>query len=95
MLTILYLILISTQDFLEANKAASFFIKLIAFRDAANVQSVTLENGQTREKLVIKGANGDYRPVTISRYPMGTNEEKVEEISQHTNRDNREIGFYA
>jgi hypothetical protein len=65
------------------------------FRDDDSVQSLTLENGKTREKLVIKGANGDYRPVTISRYPMGTNEKEwIEELSQHSNMDNRKIEFY-
>jgi hypothetical protein len=78
---------------LEANQAVSFFIKLLFFRDAASVRSLTLENGQTKEKLVIKGANEDYDPVTISRCPMGTNEEEwIDEMSK-LNIHNRRIEF--
>jgi hypothetical protein len=85
-----YLLVISKQDFLEAKQQqVGFFIKLENFRDAASVQSLTLENGQTQEKLVIKG--GLY--VTISRYPMGINEEKWK--SQYPNFGNRKIKFDA
>jgi hypothetical protein len=72
---------------LEANGAVSFFIKLLYFRDSDSVQSLTLENGQTQEKLVIKGANGIHDPVvSISRYPMGTNEKEwIDELNHaHT-----------
>jgi hypothetical protein len=77
---------------LEANQAVSFFIELDEdFRDVASVQSLTLENSQTQEKLVIKGTA---LCMTISRYPMGTNEEKwVKEMSQRPNTDNRRIEF--
>jgi hypothetical protein len=80
---------------MEATQAVSFFIKLSKFRDDASVQSLTLENGQTQEKLVIKGENESYHPVvTISRCPMGTNEEEWgEEMSQPPNFDNRTIKF--
>jgi hypothetical protein len=88
---------------LEANQAVSIFVKLqilcrlqILRRDAASVQSQTLENSQTREKLVIKGATGFYTPTTISRYPFGTNEEEwSEEMSQCQNIDNRMIKFVS
>jgi hypothetical protein len=64
------------------------------FRRQASIQSLTLENGQTQEKLVIKGTNDNYKPVTISRYPIGTNEEEwVEEMSQRPDTDNRKIEF--
>jgi hypothetical protein len=80
---------------LEANQAVSFFIKLINFRDAS-VQSLTLENGQTQEKLVIKGRTGGQYYVTISRYPMKTNEKEwVEEMNQVIEPDNRIIEFNA
>jgi hypothetical protein len=79
---------------LEAKQAVCSFTKLKRFHDAATVTSLTLENGQTREKLVIKGANGMYQPVTISRYPMGTNEEEwIKEMSQYPNFGNRKIEF--
>jgi hypothetical protein len=81
---------------LEANQAVSFFIKLINFRDDASVQSLTLENLQTQEKLVIKRANKSCIHVTILRYPMGNNEkELVEEMNQLTAPDNRIIEFNA
>jgi hypothetical protein len=77
---------------LEANKAVSFFIKLEGFRDDASFQS--LENGQTREKLVIKGKTLGHDYVSISRYPIGTNEEEwSEEMNQRPNFDNRKIEF--
>jgi hypothetical protein len=77
---------------LEANHPVSFFIKLNAFRDDAIVQSLTLENGQTQEKLAIKGT---IHYVTISRYPMGTNEgEWDEEMNQGPNLSHRRIQFY-
>jgi hypothetical protein len=79
---------------LEANQAVSFFIKLEGFCDDASVQSLTLENGQTQEKLVIKGVNGIFDPVTISRYPLGTNEEEWnEEMSEYPKIHNRQIIF--
>jgi hypothetical protein len=78
---------------LEANQAVSFFVNLKDFRDDANVQSLTLENGQTQEKLVIKGTTR--RHVSISRFPMGTNEEEwIEEMNQRPNTDNRKIEFF-
>jgi hypothetical protein len=81
---------------LEASQPVSFFIKLENFRDQANVQSLTLENGQTQEKLelVIKGVIPGHDSAMISRYPMGTNEEWIEAMSQFSNIDNRKIEFY-
>jgi hypothetical protein len=87
---------IFTQDFTEANQAVSFFIKLYNFHDNASVQSLILENGQTQEKLVIKGKSRSRDFVRILRYPIGTNEKEwVEEMSQHTNTHNRTIEFNA
>jgi hypothetical protein len=80
---------------LEANQqAVSFFITLTWFRDLASVQPLTLENGQTQEKLVIdrKTEGQDY--VSISRCPMGTNVEKwIEEIHKHPYIGARKIEF--
>jgi hypothetical protein len=78
---------------LEINQqAVSFFVKLIAFRDEDNVQSI-LENVLTQEKLVInKGKTRVHNYVSISRYPNGTNEKKWnEEMSQRPNISNRKI----
>jgi hypothetical protein len=81
---------------LKADQAVSFFIKLEEFRDIISVQSLTLENCQTKEKLVINGANGLYDPVTISRDPIGTNEKGwIEEMGQRPNIHNRKILFDA
>jgi hypothetical protein len=78
---------------LEANQAVSFFIKLENFRDATTVQPLTLENGQTREKLVIKGKTQGQDYVSILRCPLGTNEEEWIEEMQRPNSDNRKIIF--
>jgi hypothetical protein len=90
-------LVISTQDFLEATQAVSFFVKLKIVCAAISVQSQTLENSQTREKLVIKGATEFDGSATISRYPMGTNEQEwIEEMSQRPNiYTNRMIKFDA
>jgi hypothetical protein len=77
---------------LEATHAVSFFIKLENFRDSASVQPLILENGQTQEKLAIKGKTEDHDYLSISRYPLGTNEKEwIEEIVQHEYVDNRTI----
>jgi hypothetical protein len=80
---------------LEANQAISFFVKLQIACAAVIAQSQTLENSQTREKLVIKVATSVNDPTTISRYPMGTNEQEwIGELSQCPNIDaNRRIVF--
>jgi hypothetical protein len=78
---------------LEANQqAVSFLVKLKAFRDEDNVQSI-MENGLTQEKLVInKEKTRVHNYVSISRYPIGTNEKKWnEEMSQRPNISNRKI----
>jgi hypothetical protein len=67
---------------LDANQAVSFVAYIgnpRQLRHAINVQSISLTNDKTQEKLVIKG--NDLHPedfVTISRYPMGM-EAKAEE----------------
>jgi hypothetical protein len=73
----------------KVNQAVSFFIKLENFYDADRILSVTLENSQTREKLVFKSKTGY---VTISRYPMGTNRKEWKEMCQHPNHD-RQVVF--
>jgi hypothetical protein len=65
---------------LDANQAASFFIQLLSFRDDDSVQYQTLENDKTGEKLVIKKRSTSRESVTISRCPIGTNEEEWEEM---------------
>jgi hypothetical protein len=65
---------------LDANQAVSFFASFWFIDTAANVQSISLDNHKTQEKLVIQG--NDLHPkilVTISRYPMGPTEEWIEE----------------
>jgi hypothetical protein len=59
---------------LDANQAVSFFASISGCRSrrAGLVQSISLANDKTQEKLVIKGRD----IVTISRYPMGANEEE-------------------
>jgi hypothetical protein len=55
-----------------------------------------LENGQTQEKLVIKGKTEGHEYETISRYPleMEINEEEwIGEMKQRPNIYNRRIEF--
>jgi hypothetical protein len=66
----------------DANQAVSFFAYIDG--NAANAQSLSLDNNKTQEKLVIKvigpslTRRGNY--VTISRYPMGAKEEWIKEM---------------
>jgi hypothetical protein len=60
---------------LEAKKAVTFFIKFKYLLDATNVESLILDNGQTKEKLVIERKD-DFK-VAISRYPIVSSEEWV------------------
>jgi hypothetical protein len=96
MSTIELILVIPTQDFLEANQAVSFFVILSRFRDEASVQFLTLENGQTQEKLAIKGITEGHDYVTITRCPleMEINDEWGEEMKQQRQNSNRAIEFY-
>jgi hypothetical protein len=73
------------QDFLEANgQAVSFFVKVYNpspwLNVTRNVQSESVENNMTLEKLVIKEVDNDH--VTVSRYPMSARMEWIEEMEQ-------------
>jgi hypothetical protein len=66
---------------LDANQAVSFFVCILGKHETENVQSISLDNDKTQEKLVIEGIGP--RPdhfVTISRYPMGATEEWINEV---------------
>jgi hypothetical protein len=75
---------------LDANQAVSFFafIFLGNHNDAIGiVQSISLSNDKTKEKLVISGIQFDLYAhpnhfVRISRYPMGATEEWIRENAQ-------------
>jgi hypothetical protein len=88
---------------LDANQAVSFFAHIWDKNPnlshvAANVQSISLANDKTKEKLVIEGI-GPYlgEVVTILRYPMGAEKECIEEemwkiiIMDATHRQERKI----
>jgi hypothetical protein len=73
---------------LEANEqAVSFFVKVKLYSPSrwrildANVQSESVDNNMTQEKLVIKGVDNDR--VTISRYPIKASVEWIEEIEKN------------
>jgi hypothetical protein len=75
------------QDFLKANgQAVSFFAKVYNpspwLHVASNVQSESVDNNMTQEKLIIKGVEGDDTFVTISRYPMAASVEWIEKMEQ-------------
>jgi hypothetical protein len=76
------------QDFLLATRPVSFFVRLQVPR-AFPVHDITLTNGQTKEKLVVKNAEARIMEtarsrhgiffVLISRYPTGAEKEWIEE----------------
>jgi hypothetical protein len=67
---------------LDANQAVSFSAFITGYHNAAIVQSISLANDKTQEKLVIEGNDGPdpAKFVKISRYPMGATEEWIEEM---------------
>jgi hypothetical protein len=74
-----------SQDFLEANgQAVSFFVKVYNpspwLNLASYVQSESVDNNMTQEKLVIKGVDNEY--VTILRYPMAARLEWIEKMEK-------------
>jgi hypothetical protein len=64
---------------LEAKETAVSFFVHLCFRDTTNVQSVTLENGITQEKLVIRQ---EAFGMSISRHPIGATEKWIEEMNK-------------
>jgi hypothetical protein len=100
----IYLFILRTQEFMQAKQAASFYIKIVCFDDLREVLApLSLQNIQTGEKLVITKIMGEHpRDVnlTISRIPIGANEEEWHnEMAQYSdsNSDNRwdNVGQYA
>jgi hypothetical protein len=66
---------------LDANQAVSFFACFLGRHGGANVQSISLTNDKTQEKLVIEAIDPNLGYlVMISRYPMGATEEWIEEM---------------
>jgi hypothetical protein len=76
---------------MEATQPASFFIHLNvrtseraqSFFHTVQVQSFSLDNDKTNEKLVIKEATHRWGPMTISRYPTEAAEEWIEEMAKY------------
>jgi hypothetical protein len=66
---------------MDSKKAPiSYFIKLAPICDFVPIPSLSLDNGQTKkERLVIHGAKSDWQNVKIMRYPIGANEQLIEE----------------
>jgi hypothetical protein len=65
------------QEFVDAKETISFFIQAVCFSDS-KVQTSSLDNPQTNERLVIKWLDQDQICVTISRHPMEATEEWIE-----------------
>jgi hypothetical protein len=74
---------------MEAKQPVSFFIHLNHFLTAHTVQSFSLDNSKTNEKLVIKGATRRWGPMTISRYPMEAAEAWIEEMAKYEDENNQ------
>jgi hypothetical protein len=89
---------------MQAKQTASFYIKIVGFHDMFKVLApLSLQNIKTGEKLVITKIEVDDESedfyVTISRFPIGTNEEEWHrEMAQYSdsNSDNRwdNVGQY-
>jgi hypothetical protein len=72
---------------LEANEqAVSFFVKVntmswvYADYDVEYIDSDSVDNAKTQEKLVIKGVDDEY--VTIARYPMAASVDWIKQIEK-------------
>ena len=66
---------------MTAKQATSFFINIIKHVwNPLTVQTYTLDNEKTNEKLVVEQ---DSRRVKISRYPVGANEEWIKEMAKY------------
>jgi hypothetical protein len=78
---------------MDSSGTASFFIRLRNFPNADNVQSDSLENSKTSEKLVINGTDQPFRirTVTIARSPMQANKEFIEEMGKEFDFEYRYI----
>jgi hypothetical protein len=74
---------------MEAKQPISFFIYINGFgaSNANTVQSFSLENAKTNEKLVMKEVTRRWSPMTISRYPMGATEEWIKEMAKYWDED--------
>jgi hypothetical protein len=74
---------------MEAPQPISFFIHLnVRTSERAQfffhtVQSFSLHNAKTNEKLVMKEATGPWGRMTISRYPMDVAEKWIEERAEY------------
>jgi hypothetical protein len=58
------------QDFMDSIEAVSFFIHFRNLPNADDVQSDSLDNCKTSERLVITGINQPFQHLTIARHPM-------------------------
>jgi hypothetical protein len=68
---------------MDSSGAVSFFIHLRYFPNANIVQSDSLENSKTSERLVINGTHQPFKSVTIARHPMQATEEWIEEMGNN------------
>jgi hypothetical protein len=69
----------------NSNQAVTFFVHLLwpsGDNGHAQVQAYVQDNNKTNERLVITGANADRRS-TISRFPIGSSEEWIEQMGKH------------
>jgi hypothetical protein len=75
-----------SQEFVDAKEPISFFIQSVCGSDS-NVHIGSLDNPQTKERLVIKWSDQDQFCVTISRHPMEATEEWIEGMqNKHWNK---------
>jgi hypothetical protein len=88
------------KDFSNAIRPVSFFVHLQIFRhENAERQDISLDNGRTNERLVIKTIDRYSLVVLISRYSVGANQQEWIEANEREimewdfHEQNRRIRF--
>jgi hypothetical protein len=77
---------------MKADRVISFFIHIYFFGNGQHVQTQTLYNCQTTQRLVIQGYGpNEYPFVKILRLPIGATAEWIEEMDQESEWKYRKI----
>jgi hypothetical protein len=76
---------------MDSTGAACYLIHLSNFPKADNIQSDSLDNSITSERLVITGIDQPYEPVAIARDSIQANGEWIEEMRKNLDNEYRNI----
>jgi hypothetical protein len=77
------------QEFGDAKEPINFFVQAICCFGFYNVQTGSVNNPQTKERLMIKQSDQDC--VTISRHPIEATEEWIEGMNDKYPNEYRHI----